>query len=359
MSRVYNFSAGPSVFPVSVLEQAAEEMVEHREHGMSVLEMSHRSKMFTDILADTKARLRRLMAIPEDYHVLFLQGGAFTQFSMVPANLMTHHQRAAYINTGSWSKKAMVEARKVGEVVEIASSADAGFTYLPELPAELPDACDYVHITSNNTIFGTAFSSMPTYAGTPLVADMSSNILSQVYDINQFGLIYAGAQKNAGPSGLTIVIVHRDLVGHAPATTPSMLDYAIHAKNDSCYNTPPCYAIYLAGLVFAWLEDQGGVPGIEAVNRRKAALLYNFLDQSAFFRATVAEPHRSLMNIPFLLADDGLNNTFLKQAADAGLVNLKGHRSVGGMRASLYNAMPEAGVQALVDFMQEFERTHG
>ncbi len=359
MSRVYNFSAGPSVFPVSVLQQAAEEMVEHREHGMSVLEMSHRSKMFTDILADTKTRLRRLMAIPDDYHVLFLQGGAYTQFSMVPVNLMTQHRRAAYINTGSWSKKAMVEARKVGEVVEIASSADAGFSYLPELPDSLPSACDYVHITSNNTIYGTAFSNMPHYESTTLVADMSSNILSQAYDINQFGLIYAGAQKNAGPSGLTIVIVHRDLVGKAPANTPSMLDYAIHAKADSCHNTPPCYAIYLAGLVFAWLEDQGGVPAIEALNRRKAALLYNTLDQSAFFRATVAEPHRSLMNIPFLLADDGLNDTFLKQAADAGLVNLKGHRSVGGMRASLYNAMPEAGVQALVDFMQEFERTHG
>ncbi|CAM2009487.1 3-phosphoserine/phosphohydroxythreonine transaminase [Acanthopleuribacter pedis] len=359
MSRVFNFSAGPSVFPEPVLEKAAAEMLDYRGQGMSVLEMSHRSKMFTDILADTKARLRRLMAIPEDYHILFLQGGAFTQFAMVPINLMRRHRRGAYINTGSWSKKAMAEAKKIGAVSEIASSADSNFNYLPDLPDALPEPADYVHITTNNTIYGTAFSNMPAYGDTPLVGDMSSNILSQVYDVTQFGLIYAGAQKNAGPSGLTMVIIHKDLVGHAPENTPVMLDYQVHVKADSCHNTPPCYAIYLAGLVFEWLEDQGGVPAIETRNRKKAALLYDLLDSSSFFRATVAKPHRGLMNIPFLLADEALNKPFLTKAAEAGLVNLKGHRSVGGMRASIYNAMPLAGVQALVDFMKEFERTYG
>lgn len=356
---VYNFSPGPSVLPEAVLRQASGEMLDYRGCGMSVLEMSHRSPIFGEIIATAESRLRELLAIPQNYRVLFLQGGASTQFAMVPLNLMRGSRKAVYLDTGIWSGKAIKEAGRFGEIVVAASSKAQGYNHIPawEPAAEHQDA-DYIHITTNNTITGTRYDSLPRTGSIPLVADMSSGFLSERCDVTRFGLIYAGAQKNAGPAGLTIVIMRDNLVGHAGPATPSMLDYQTHAESGSLYNTPPTFAIYLAGLVFEWLQRRGGLAATETENRQKAAVLYELLDGSRFFSARVAEPFRSRVNIPFLLADPNLDQTFLDEAAQAGLVNLKGHRLVGGMRASLYNALPRKAVQALVDFMIGFEKTH-
>lgn len=356
MSRVYNFSAGPGALPLAVLEKAQAELVEHCADGMSVMEMSHRSPAFERIIDEAQADLRSLMDISDDYEVLFLQGGASLQFAMVPLNLMNGSGKADYVNTGVWSKKAIAQAKAYGDVCVVATSEDKTFNYIPALSREMfrPDA-DYVHITPNNTIYGTRYVDIPDVGDAPLVADMSSCILSRVYDMNRFGVIYAGAQKNIGPAGLTVVIVRKDLIGKAQKATPIMLDYATHAKAGSMYNTPPTYAIYMAGLCFKWLLAQGGVAAMEQINERKAAVLYDFLDSSALFSATVQGAQRSRMNVTFVTPDPAIDAAFLKQAADNGFVNLKGHRSVGGMRASIYNAMPEQGVAALVDFMKAFE----
>lgn len=360
MSRVYNFSAGPAVLPEAVLQQARDELLDYRGNGMSVMEMSHRGKAFTAIIEAAEADLRQLMAIPDNYRVLFLQGGATQQFAMLPLNLMPEGGSADFVNTGSWSKKAIGEARRYGTVRVAASSEDSNFNRIPrqeELDLS-PDAA-YVHITGNNTIFGTEYPYVPETGGVPLVSDASSHILSRPMPVERFGAIYAGAQKNIGPAGLTLVIIREDLVGNARSGTPTMLDYAPHAEAGSCYNTPPTYGIYIAGLVFRHLLDQGGLAAVETINRRKAGLLYDALDASDFYHCPTEPESRSLMNVPFTLADAELDKSFLDQAAQSGLVTLKGHRSVGGMRASIYNAMPEAGVQALVDFLGEFERRHG
>lgn len=359
MSRVFNFSAGPAVLPLAVLEQAAAEMTDYKGSGMSVMEMSHRSKEFESIIQSAEASLRKLMDVPANYRVLFLQGGATTQFSMVPMNLLTKSKKADYVHTGSWSKKAIAEAKRYGDIKVVASSEDKNFTYIPELPAGsfTPDA-DYVHITTNNTIEGTCYPELPDTGAVPLVADMSSNILSQAYDVKRFALIYAGAQKNIGPAGATIVIVRDDLIGHAMELTPVMLDYKTHAGEGSLYNTPPCYSIYIAGLVFEWLLKQGGVPAVEKKNREKAALLYDYIDQSKLFKAPSEKRSRSIMNIPFLTSNDELDAKFISEAGKRGLKTIKGHRSVGGMRASIYNAMPREGVETLVNFMEEFEKAN-
>ena len=359
MARVYNFSAGPSVLPEPVLEKAAREMLDYDGSGQSVMEMSHRSKVFDEIIVGAEAQLRTLMGISDNYHVLFLQGGASTQFAMVPLNLMTVKKKCDIVHTGQWSKKAIGEAKRFGTVRVAATSEDKNFSYIPDLSTVEfdPDAA-YVHITSNNTIFGTRYRSFPDTGAVPLVADMSSNILSEEVDVGKFGIIYAGAQKNVAPAGLTIVIIRKDLVGEAQDSTPTMLKYSTHAEGKSLYNTPPCYCIYLAKLVFDWLAGQGGVGAMQKINQHKAGLLYGFLDNSALFRGTVAEPHRSLMNVPFVLPTEELNAEFIKKATAAGFVNLKGHRSVGGMRASIYNAMPVEGVEKLVAFMKTFETEH-
>ncbi len=356
MERVYNFSAGPSSLPLPVLEEARDQLVNTNGCGMSVMEMSHRSKMFLDIYNEAESLLRQLMDISSNYKVLFLQGGASTQFAMVPLNLYTKSKKADYVNTGVWSKKAIAEAKRYGAVNIVASSEDTTFNYIPELDESIfsKDA-DYFHITLNNTIYGTRFTKLPNTGSVPLVTDASSCILSEVYDVNNFGVIYAGAQKNIGPAGLTIVIIREDLIGNAMESTPTMLDYKIHADNDSMYNTPPTFAIYMAMLVFRWLKEMGGIPEMEKRNIEKASLLYNYLDESALFNGTVVPKDRSLMNVPFLLPSDELNQKFIKEAKEAGLVNLAGHRSVGGMRASIYNPMPFEGVKALVSFMKEFE----
>jgi phosphoserine aminotransferase len=316
--------------------------------------MSHRSKVYISIMENAEARLRRLMHIPDNYTVLFLQGGASQQFAMVPMNLMTRNKKADFIHTGNWSKKAMGEAKLFGQVNIAASSEDKNFSYIPKQYTLSPDA-DYVHITSNNTIEGTVFKHYPDTGNIPLVADMSSHILSEEIDVTKFGLIYAGAQKNLGPSGVTVVIIRNDLIGQHGDNTPVIFRYETHAKNQSMYNTPPCYSIYIAGLVFEWLEELGGVKAIEAINREKAKILYDFIDESKLFSSPVEPRDRSLMNVPFVTASDELNEKFVKEAAKVGLVTLKGHRSVGGMRASIYNAMPIEGVKKLVAFMKDFE----
>ena len=356
MSRVYNFSAGPAVLPEPVLKKAQEELFEYKASGMSVMEMSHRGKEFTEIIEKAEVNLRKLMNIPSEYKVLFMQGGASSQFSMVPLNLFSAKKKADYVKTGEWAKKAISEAKRYGNINVVASSEDKIFNYIPVLKKEMfdPDA-DYVHITTNNTIYGTTFPSLPDTGNVPLVADMSSNILGQVYDVSRFGLIYAGAQKNIGPAGLTIVIVREKLLGHALEITPTMFNYKTHADNASLYNTPPCYTIYIAGLVFEWLLDLGGVAAIEKINREKAAILYKYLDESKLFKSTVHDPYRSIMNIPFVLPNDELNDKFIKEASREGLKTLKGHRTVGGMRASIYNAMPKDGLTKLVAFMKKFE----
>lgn len=358
---IYNFSAGPAVLPKEVLQQAQAEMLDWHGSGMSVMEMSHRGKEYMGIQAQAEADLRELMGITANYKVLFLQGGASQQFAMVPMNLLRGKTSADYLNTGEWSKKAISEAKKFGKVNVVADSADKNFSYVPDFSTWKCDAnAAYLHITPNETIGGVEFDWLPNCGDVPLVADMSSNILSRPIDVSKFGLIYAGAQKNIGPAGLTIVIVREDLIGQVVAGTPTMLDYKTHAENDSMYNTPPTYGIYMAGLVFQMLKRNGGIAAMEANNIAKANLLYAAIDSSnGFYNCPVAKVNRSRMNVPFTLKDANLDGDFVKQADARGLLQLKGHRSVGGMRASIYNAMPLAGVQALVNFMGEFAKNHG
>ena len=358
--RVFNFSAGPAVLPEAVLRQAAEEMLDWHASGMSVMEMSHRGKEFIAIAEEAEAGLRSLMAIPGNYKVLFLQGGASLQFAMVPINLLRGKASADYVNTGEWSKKAIKEAQAFCKVNVAASAEDRAFTYAPERAGwKLDPNAAYVHVCTNETIGGVEFHWVPDTGGVPLVADMSSHILSRPIDVSRYGLIYAGAQKNIGPAGLTIVIVREDLLGHAPKGTASMLDYKVHADAQSMSNTPPTYAIYIAGLVFKWLQQQGGLAAMERKNVAKASLLYEYLGDSTLFRSPVREADRSRMNIPFTLRDPKLDAAFLQGAESRGMVQLKGHRSVGGMRASIYNAMPIEGVKRLVEYMKEFEAQHG
>lgn len=354
MSRVYNFSAGPSCLPEEVLQQAAAEMLDYKGTGMSVMEMSHRSKPYQAIIDETEALARELMGIPENYKVLFLQGGASLQFAMIPQNLMVNHKRAAFMNTGAWSDKAIKEAKKFGEALVVASSKESTFNYIPEIPA-IPENIDYFYICANNTIYGTKFNEFPQTGNVPLIADFSSCIMSEKVDVSKFGLIFAGAQKNLGPAGVCLVIIRDDLVGKAPESTPTMMNYQTHVDNGSMFNTPPTYGIYIMGLVFQWIKKNGGIEAMEKRNREKAALLYDFLDSSSMFKGTVVAKDRSLMNVPFVTGNEDLDAAFIKEATAAGFVNLKGHRSVGGMRASIYNAMPTEGVRALVDFMKAFE----
>lgn len=356
MSRVYNFSAGPAVLPESVLKEAAAEMLEYKDTGMSVMEMSHRSKAFEEILSNTEKDLRDLMGIPDNYKVLFLQGGASQQFAMIPMNLMKN-KIGDYIITGQWAKKAYQEAKLYGTVNAIASSADKTFSYIPDC-SDLPvdENADYVHICQNNTIYGTLFKTLPNTKGKPLVADMSSCFLSEPVNVSDYGMIYGGVQKNIGPAGVVIVIIREDLITEDTLPgTPTMLKYKIHADNQSLYNTPPAYGIYICGKVFQWLKNLGGLEKMKEINEEKAAVLYNFLDQSKLFTGTVRKEDRSLMNVPFITGSDELDAKFIKEAKAAGLENLKGHRSVGGMRASIYNAMPKSGVEVLVEFMKKFE----
>ena len=360
MERLFNFSAGPAVLPREVLEQARDELVNWQGCGMSVMEMSHRGKEYMGIQSQAEADLRELMGIPSNYKVLFLQGGASMQFAMVPMNLYRGKASADFLNTGEWSKKAISEAKKYGAVNVVASSADKNFTYAPTQDVwQLDPNAAYVHYTPNETIGGVEIFWTPETGDVPLVADMSSTILSRPIDVSKFGLIYAGAQKNIGPAGVTLVIVREDLLGQVVPGTPTMFDYKTHSENDSMYNTPPTYGIYIAGLVFKLLKARGGLGEMEKTNRLKAGLLYDYLDATDFYRSPVARENRSLMNIPFTLKDAALDEEFLKGAKARNLVQLKGHRSVGGMRASIYNAMPVEGVQALVDFMKEFEAARG
>jgi phosphoserine aminotransferase len=358
--RVINFSAGPAVLPESVLQRAAAEMSDWHGSGMSVMEMSHRGKEFIGIAAKAEADLRALLAIPGNYKVLFLQGGAIGENAIVPMNLLQGRSAADYVNTGEWSKKSLKEAKRYCAVNIAASAEDQGFTYVPPRSGWKlsPDAA-YVHVCTNETIGGVEYHFTPDTGDLPLVADMSSHLLSRVIDVSKFGVIYAGAQKNMGPAGLTVVIVRDDLLDRALPITPSAFHWKAQAEADSMLNTPPTYSIYIAGLVFEWLLGQGGLAAIEGVNTAKAALLYDYLDQSAFYRNPVRKQDRSRMNIPFTLADEALDDAFLKGAKEHGMVQLKGHRSVGGMRASIYNAMPIDGVRTLVEYMREFERRHG
>lgn len=359
MKRVYNFSAGPSMLPLPVLEQAQNELLSYGDSGMSVLELSHRSGLFTDIITQAEQLLKEVMQIPDNYKVLFMQGGASQQFAMVPMNLLVKSGKADFVNTGSWSKKAISEAKKFGDVRVIASSEDKNFTYIPEVNKDMIDPeADYVHITTNNTIEGTTFFELPDTGDVPLVADMSSNILSMEMDISKFGLIYAGAQKNIGPAGLTVVIIREDLIGQAPESCPTMLNYKTFSDSDSLHNTPPTFAIYMAKLVFEWVKGLGGIKEMERINREKAQLLYDCIEASDFYASPVKKESRSIMNIPFIIPEHDLDAEFVKEAKARGLETLKGHRSVGGMRASIYNAMPIEGVKELVSFMQEFENKH-
>jgi phosphoserine aminotransferase len=360
MSRVFNFSAGPAMLPESVLEQAREEMLDWQGSGMSVMEMSHRGKEFMSIAEQAEADVRQLLAIPDSYKVMFLQGGASSQFSMVPMNLTRDNRKVDYINTGSWSKKAISEAKRYADVQIAASTEERKFTTTPaQSELNLRGDAAYVHYTPNETIQGVEFPYVPETGNVPLVADFSSTILSRPIDVSRYGIIYAGAQKNIGPAGLTLAIVREDLIGEAIDGTPVMFQYATHSENGSMYNTPPTYGWYLAGLVFKWLLEQGGLEGMAEINRRKAQALYDAIDASDFYANPVSVESRSWMNVPFTLADAELDAKFLQEAGAAGLKTLKGHRSVGGMRASIYNAMPEAGVKALIDFMAEFERVNG
>jgi phosphoserine aminotransferase len=360
MSRVINFSAGPAVLPESVLRQAAEEMLDWHGSGMSVMEMSHRGKEFIAIHAEAEALLRELLAIPASYKVLFMQGGAIGENAIVPMNMLRGKASADYVNTGEWSKKSIAEAKKYARVNVAASGEASRFTSIPPRESwRLDPEAAYVHICANETIGGVEYHFTPDTGAVPLVADMSSNILSRPIDVERYGLIYGGAQKNIGPAGLTIVIVRDDLIGHAHPLTPSAFDYKLQADADSMLNTPPTYAVYVAGLVFRWIKARGGLAAMAEANRAKAQVLYEYLDASAFFSNPVAPADRSLMNVPFRLKDEALDDAFLKGAAARGMVQLKGHRSVGGMRASIYNAMPIEGVQALVAYMKEFEARHG
>ena len=356
---IYNFSAGPSVFPKAVLMQAQQDLLDWQGCGQSILEMSHRGKFFPTIAEQLESDLRSLLAIPDNYKVLFLQGGASAQFSLIPQNILRGKTKACYVKTGAWSEKAVLDARSYCDVLVSASSENTAYTTIPEESTwALDEQAAYLHYTTNETIHGVEFSYIPVAKGLPLVADMSSNILSRTIDVSQFGLIYAGTQKNMGPAGVTVVIVRDDLLGYASKTTPPVFDYQAQAKNHSMLNTPATYNWYLVGLILKWLKDLGGVAAIEKMNIAKSAKLYQAIDQSSLYSNPVAIAHRSRMNVPFILADATLDQEFLNSAEANGLFELKGHRSVGGMRASIYNAMPEAGVQALIDFMIEFERTH-
>ncbi len=359
MSRVYNFSAGPSAFPESVLKQAQAEMLEWHESGMSVMEMSHRGKFFSEIAEELEQDLRELMAIPANYKVLFLQGGASAQFSLIPQNILNGKTKACYVNTGAWSEKAIQDAKAQCEVIVSASGESGKFTHIPDVSTwNIDQNAAYLHYTSNETIHGVEFQDIPDSQGLTLVSDMSSNILSREFDVSKFGLIYAGTQKNMGPAGVTVVVVREDLVGHAAKGTPPVFDYAQQVKNGSMLNTPATYNWYLVGLVLKWLKDQGGVAAIEQRNIKKSDKLYQAIDQSRLYKNPVEKAVRSRMNVPFILADEALDKPFLAAAEANGLFELKGHRSVGGMRASIYNAMPESGIDALCEFMKEFERTH-
>ena len=359
MGRVYNFSAGPAVLPEEVLKEAAAEMLDYKGTGMSVMEMSHRSKAFETIIQEAEADLRELMNIPDNYKVLFLQGGAHLQFSMSPQNLMKN-KVGDYIITGQWAKKAFKEAQKYGKAVAVASSEDKTFSYIPDCSdLAIDDDADYVYICENNTIYGTKFKELPNTKGKTLVADVSSCFLSEPVDVTKYGVIYGGVQKNIGPAGVVIVIIREDLITEDVLPgTPTMCQYKIHADAKSLYNTPPAYGIYICGKVFKWLKKQGGLEAMKEYNEKKAAILYDFLDESKLFKGTVVKEDRSLMNVPFVTGDADLDAEFIKAATAAGFVNLKGHRSVGGMRASIYNAMPIEGVQKLVDFMKKFEEDH-
>ena len=359
MSRVYNFSAGPGVLPEEVLKTVQAELLEYGNSGMSVMEMSHRSKDFEDILDDAEENLRSLMNIPANYKVLFLQGGAYTQFAMIPMNLMINRV-ADYIVTGQWSKKAAAEAKIFGTVNEVASSADKNFSYIPDLSdLNISEKADYIYICQNETVHGTTIKTLPNTKGKILVSDISSMFLSEPIDVNKYGLIYGGVQKNVGPAGVVIVIIREDLIrDNVLPYTPTMMKYKTHADNKSLFNTPPCFNIYVCGLVFKWLMKLGGVEEMHKLNQAKAKILYDYLDNSKLFHGTVEKKDRSLMNVPFITGDKDLDSEFASEAAQAGLKNIKGHRSVGGMRASLYNAMPIEGVYKLVEFMTDFEKRH-
>ena len=357
MSRVYNFSAGPAVLPEEVLKKAAAEMLDYNGCGMSINEMSHRSKTFDEVIQTAEQDIRDLMNIPDNYKVLFLQGGASQQFAAVPLNLMKNG-KAAYIVTGQWAKKAYQEAQKYGEAIEVASSADKTFSYIPDCSdLDIPEDADYVYICENNTIYGTKFKTLPNTKGHILVSDVSSCFLSEPVDVTKYGVIYGGVQKNVGPAGLVIAIIREDLItDDVPAYTPTMLKWKTQADNGSLYNTPNCWSIYMCGLVFKWLKEQGGLEEMKKRNEAKAKILYDYLDQSKMFKGTVRPEDRSLMNVPFVTDSEELNAKFIKEATAAGFVSLKGHRTVGGMRASIYNAMPIEGVQKLVEFMAKFEK---
>ena len=359
MDRVYNFSAGPAMLPEEVLREAADEMLNYKGSGMSVMEMSHRGKVFDGIIKEAEADLRDLLSIPDNYKVLFLQGGAWTQFSAVPMNMMKN-KKAAYIITGQWAKKAWQEAKKYGDAVAVASSEDKTFSYIPDCTdLDIPADADYVYICENNTIYGTKFHALPDTKGHDLVADVSSCFLSEPVDITKYAVMYGGVQKNIGPAGVVIAIIRDDLItDDVLEGTPTMLKWKTQADNDSLFNTPPAYGIYICGKVFKWLKKQGGLAAMKERNEKKAKLLYDFLDQSKLFKGTVRKEDRSLMNVPFIIGDKDLEALFVKEAEKEGLVSLKGHRSVGGMRASIYNAMPYEGVEKLVAFMKEFEAAH-
>ncbi len=357
MKRVYNFSAGPSMLPQSVLEKAASEMLDYQGSGQSVMEMSHRSKIYGTIIEGAEALLREVMNIPDNYKVLFLQGGASTQFAAIPLNLGVNSGKADYVITGQWATKAQKEAARYIDANIVASSKDKTFSYIPKLdPDTFTKDADYFYICMNNTIYGTLYHELPETGNVPLVADISSCILSQPIDVTKFGILYAGAQKNMAPAGLTVVIIREDLIGHAKDITPTMLNYKTHADNGSMFNTPPCYTIYIAKLVLEWIKnDIGGLEKMKEINEKKASILYNFLDNSNLFKGTVVPEDRSLMNVPFITGNEELDAKFVKEATENDFVNIKGHRSVGGMRASIYNAMPVEGVEKLVKFMGEFE----
>ena len=359
MARVYNFSAGPSMLPEEVLKKAAAEMLDYEGSGQSVMEMSHRSKVYQSIIDAAEANVRELMGVPDNYKVLFLQGGASSQFAMVPLNLMNKNKKADYVITGQWAKKAYKEGARYGDAHVVASSEDKTFSYIPKLDKSTftPDA-DYFHICMNNTIYGTKWHTLPETGDVPLVADISSCLMSEPIDVTKFGVLYAGAQKNLAPAGVTLVIIREDLIGNAQDITPTMFNYQTHADNSSMFNTPPCYTIYIAKLVMDWIKSLGGLEAMKERNEKKAALLYDYLDNNSLFKGTVVPEDRSLMNAPFITGDKDLDAEFVAESTKAGFVNLKGHRTVGGMRASIYNAMPYEGVQKLVDFMAEFEKAH-
>lgn len=359
MSRVYNFSAGPSMLPLEVLKKAQAELLDYQGSGQSVMEMSHRSKVFDDIIKDAEALFRELMNIPDNYKVLFLQGGASTQFAAIPLNFMQKNKKADYIITGVWAKKAFQEAQKYGNPRAVASSADKTFSYIPKVSKDdIDPEADYVYYCMNNTIYGTKFPYIPETGDVPLIADISSCFLSEPLDVTKFAVVYGGAQKNVAPAGLVVAIIREDMLGNAADITPTMLNYKIQADADSLYNTPPCFTIYMCKLVLEWIKEQGGLEAIKANNIKKAGLLYDYLDSSKMFKSVIPVEDRSLMNIPFVTGNEELDAKFVKEATAAGFINLKGHRTTGGMRASCYNAMPIEGVEKLVEFMKEFEKAN-